>query len=192
MNGLMATRELLRLWIVTSPKTLLFKLFALCSAKLGRCARCMRMSLKGALLGWIALTALHFFWPESHFRYLSLWAFSLTSLWLLHVATFAVRSVAAARRVEHDQAARRSDDERAARASVSGGKLPVPTMSRRQIFDVLVENAGFAVLASLAIPFTEWRPMQGCIGAGQHCVPGGASCCGGLSCCGSPATCRQC
>jgi hypothetical protein len=193
MNGLMATREVVILWVVTPPRTLFRKFFALCSAKLGRCPRCMRLSLRGALLGWIALTALHLFWPKSHFWYLGVWALGFTFLWLLHVGAFAVRSVAAARRVEHDQALRRPGDEGAVRAPIIGSKFSAHTMSRREIFDIFVENAGLAMAASLSIALTDLTPMAGCIGQGDPCAPGGAPCCSGkLSCCGSPATCRQC
>lgn len=94
------------------------RLQALISSKLGRCSKCMRLSLAGAMVGWLASTVVHLLWPGTFLWYLSLLsASSFTLLWLLHVVTFAARVVAGARLAAQLPASRNRPSYRQSRQS---------------------------------------------------------------------------
>jgi hypothetical protein len=77
-------------------------LWALISAKLGRCPRCWRLSLRWAMLGWAAAALVYVveartdLWPSvaTLWPVILVWPFSLTALWSLHIFTYGVRAVA--------------------------------------------------------------------------------------------------
>jgi hypothetical protein len=67
---------------------------ALVLAKLGRCPKCMRLLLGGAVTGWLALAIVVRLWPGFQFRnLLALWPASFTALLLVHIVTYGGRSV---------------------------------------------------------------------------------------------------
>jgi hypothetical protein len=63
------------------------------SAKLGRCSKCFRASLFGAVLGWLAIVPTFAFIPNPECWIVLIWPVSFTALWVLHMLTFAQRSV---------------------------------------------------------------------------------------------------
>lgn len=68
------------------------------SAKLGRCPRCWRLSFRGAVTGWIGAGVTHFLFQDARLWYVILiWSISFSILWLLHIAVFGLRVVAAER-----------------------------------------------------------------------------------------------
>ncbi len=149
----------------------------LASGKLGRCARCMRVSLRGALSGWTAVAAVHVASLDTRLATVALlWASSFTVLWCAHIVTYARRSVASV----------------VVTAAPSGGDAPPPPQgrvwvavdkmlvhgrsglaqhrpTRRQALGTFLKGSAAAVLASIA------RPVPG---LGQ-----GSSCRGRLCCC---------
>ena len=62
------------------------------SAKLGRCARCMRWSLQGAVAGWLVLAVVWLAAPALAWIVL-LWPVGFTALWLSHLYAFGLRGV---------------------------------------------------------------------------------------------------
>lgn len=136
------------------------------SAKLGRCHRCMRWSLRGALLGWIALGIARLIFPAQSYLVLA-WPVSFTALWLLHISVYALRSAVAA----HGYADRPSNaPERATMAPAYGES--VRWLSRRRALQTLVSGFFGAALVSLAYPRR----------ASAECAPGWSGC-GGNICC---------
>jgi len=106
------------------------------SAKLGRCPKCMGLSLSGAVIGWVVVAGVAYFWPQFPFmNLLVLWPASFTSLWLLHIVTSAGRTVVSARQGRE--------------AVVQGQQTTVPVFSRRQVATVFVSGAALAIVASV-------------------------------------------
>src|SRR5260370_17978126 len=77
------------------------RFYALVLAKLGRCPKCMRRLLAGAVTGWLARAIVVGLWPGFQFRnLLALWPASFTALLLVHIVTFGGRRVRWLRRLE--------------------------------------------------------------------------------------------
>ncbi len=142
------------------------RVYALASAKLGRCSKCMGLSLTGAVVGWLVLAAAVYFWPAFPFAHLlAAWPVSLTALWLLHIVTFAGRSMV--REVRERQQCREI-------TPATG-----PIISRRQMAKVFASGLAFAAVVSVAAAAAE--------AAGKHCCGGSCGSCGsGFTC--QPAT----
>ncbi len=64
----------------------------LVSAKVGKCAKCMRWSLRGAVLGWVALGLVWLAAPRWA-PFVLVWPLSFTTLWIIHIVTFGRRVV---------------------------------------------------------------------------------------------------
>ena len=132
---------------------------ALVSAKLGRCPKCMGLSLSGAVLGWLVFFGTLYFWPQFPFvNVLAAVPATFTALWVLHILTFGSRVVAAEKRAGH---------------------VPAPAtgsvMTRRRVAVVFATGVGFAALASAVVPLRALG--QGC---GMRCCLAslnGADCC---------------
>ena len=125
------------------------------SMKIGRCGRCMRLSLRGAVAGWIVLIAVSHFAP----RYgvlVSPWPISFTALWLLHIGTYGVR------------AARTRQES----AETEGG---AHGMTRRALFLRFAGAASFAVLVSATLPEIS-RAQSSCV-TGYHLCADRQHCC---------------
>ena len=128
------------------------RLYALVSAKLGRCSFCMGLALSGAVAGWAVLAAVMHFWPQFPFTILLvLWPASFTALWVLHVVTFGGRAVVAERQV---------------------ASIPGPAMTRRRMVGVFGSGVALAVLASAATPLKAF----GIGGCHSCCNPAGPPC----------------
>jgi hypothetical protein len=122
------------------------------SAKLGRCGRCMRLSLTGALIGWLAFTLASLLWPLPILRALTvIWAASFSLLWFLHLATFTVRAVTAARAVV--AAAQAIDPQ-------------TRTYNRRQLMKLGLKGTTFAMLLSFPLGFERIRALASSLGLG--------------------------
>jgi hypothetical protein len=73
----------------------------LLSAKLGRCPKCMRLSLRGAVVGWFVSATIYFVGPHvvlgqyanPVWPLVLIWPLSFTGLWLLHILVFGARVV---------------------------------------------------------------------------------------------------
>lgn len=146
------------------------------SAKLGRCPKCMGLSLSGAVLGWLVFFGTLYAWPQFPYTtLLVLWPASFTALWALHIVTFGGRSIACVRRAT-------SGTEGAEPADLS-------LMSRRRMVGVFARGVGIAVLASAAVSanaFADQRkPLCTCHG-GPFC--GGCTPCPGSDCLPRPCT----
>lgn len=125
---------------------------SLLSAKVGRCPKCMRASLKGALLGWVAVAVAYLLWPNTRFWYIALlWPLSFSALWLAHIATFGIRIVVAARRVERTQAVGPAGGLEADTPLVVG-EASDGRISRRRMLRYFFEGAALAVLTSVSFP----------------------------------------
>ncbi len=136
---------------VVAVCTAYHRVYALVSAKLGRCSKCMGLSLTGAVVGWLVLAAAVYFWHAFPFAHLlAVWPVSLTALWLLHIVTFAGRGVV--REVRERQQFREI-------TPATG-----PTLSRRQMAKVFASGLVFAAVVSVAAAAAE--------AAGNHCCGG--------------------
>lgn len=101
------------------------------SAKLGRCPRCMGLSLSGAVLGWLVFFGTLYAWPQFPYQtLLALWPTSFTALWLLHILTYGGRNVVAERHTRLTETA------------------PTHLMTRRRLAGVFVGSAVLAIVAS--------------------------------------------
>src|SRR5690348_17261496 len=106
---------------------------ALISEKLGRCPKCMRLSLVGAITGWLVLVGISQFWAQFRFTsLLTVWPVSFTALWLLHILVYASREAVQVLRVERSHA-----------APVIG-----PLYSRRRMVGVFAGSTAVVVLAT--------------------------------------------
>jgi hypothetical protein len=114
----------------------------LVSAKLGRCARCFRLSLVGAAAGWATVAAMSFARVETRLVLgFMLCAGALTVLWAAHIAAFTIRVV---RNIGNIPKA-------------SGAGVPmVPTVkwlnvttSRRQAVGILARSVAVGIVLSL-------------------------------------------
>ena len=118
-------------------------------SKIGRCERCMRQSLAAALLAWGLFGIGQLVWPASFIEDLiSIAAACLTSLWLLHVATYAARAV---KRLRPEGTKRPNHSDLGA---VSASAALDEAIDRRTAFATVARTAGFGVLAS--IPIALW------------------------------------
>ena len=135
---------------------------ALVSAKLGRCSKCMGLSLAGAILGWVVVAAVLVYLPRFEFaNLLILWPASFTALWFLHITTFATRGVISAYR-----------EESSSQAPNGAG---FTTFSRRRAVAMFGSGVAFAAFLSLAA-----GPMRafGACGASTCCGNVGGPCAG--------------
>lgn len=119
-------------------------LVTLVSAKLGSCARCMRLSLRGALWGWAAAGAVHLLWPGTYGEFILAWPVSFTALWFVHIATYGVRRARIMR--EFVRLPHQPDDAR------ERNRFAYPMMSRRRVLVTFAQAVTAAVLASLSMP----------------------------------------
>jgi hypothetical protein len=100
--------------------------------KLGTCGYCMRMNLRGALVGWAITVAAASF--GFNYWYLILpWPVAFTALWALHVTTYAGRSMNAISRTR--------------RAGLNTARV-----TRRLIFIHGMRATALVILSSMAIP----------------------------------------
>lgn len=136
-----------RQWSTSNPmegvmRSLGRKTLALFQAKVGRCARCMRWSAKGAVLGGAGALAADYWWPDSGWSILvALAALSFTALWLVHLIVFAGR---AARLL-----ARSRGPESESRGGLASAVPPEP--ARRALLAGFVKVALLAAVAT-ALP----------------------------------------
>jgi hypothetical protein len=129
------------------------KLRLFVSAKLGRCPRCMRWALRGAVITWAAVIVVHYLSSNLWYWFLPL-PVSFTALWCLHIATFGRRAVRAATNGE-------------TRETVSDA------LTRRK-FLRFARAAAFAVSLSAVLPK---------LAKAQACDPGWGKCRGIDVCC---------
>ncbi len=149
---------------------------ALGAAKLGRCAKCMGLSLSGAVIGWVVLAGVVRYWPQFPFtNLLALWSASFTALWVLHILTFGGRVVAAQHRAQEE-------------AVPATG----PVMTRRRMLRTAGELGVFAGSVGLATLLSLKAAGASCIHVGSQCgsctSPGSfISGCTGITgpCCGN-------
>jgi hypothetical protein len=149
--------------------------------KLGRCARCMRLSLRGAMLSWAGVMAVYWTWPGSQIRYLALLvAAILTAVWLLHILTFAGRRVAAGAKIQG-----RAQPTRADRMDVQGSKgrrQLTSSPTRREMFGIFARGMAVGAAASILIPRQAMAKCGDC-GPGYYdcitnfCGTTGQTCC---------------
>lgn len=162
-------------------RKILNRISQLVSAKLGRCARCMRLSLQGALVGWVAVAGAYQVNPVG-------WIWSVpfvlavpfTILWLGHIAAFATREVRRGRSTQvqpQNQGVPMTISDRGLR-----------TANRRQALAIFVTGTVMGVLASLSVPRAASAMCNGRCGSGTcECNTGR---CGGSDryvCCPSDA-----
>lgn len=121
--------------------------------KLGRCPLCMRWSLRGAVIGWLAVIVLAYVEPRWSYLFLP-WPVSFTALWCLHIAVFGRRAM---------QALANRDPK------VKGSFL----LTRRSVLG-FARAAGFAVALSAMLPS---------IGRAGECREGYSKCKGVDTCC---------
>ncbi len=154
-----------RLW-VDEQRARVADLF---SNKLGRCSKCIRASVQGAVLGWIAVTAIVVLLPDRfHMWYLVLlWPISFTILWLSHIGAYAARGISA-------------QEKELLRESAQGSRR----LTRREMVGVFLNNATFAVAASATLLLTPWQLQAMCYDHGQPCTCHGQGCCDSTDKCG--------
>lgn len=141
------------------------------SAKLGRCPKCMGLSLSGAIIGWIVLAAVLYFWPQFPFaNLLTVWPLSFTALWVLHITIFGGRAVACARR------------ETSGVATTEPAAISL--ISRRRMVGVFARSVCLGVLVSAAVSANAFaapsKPFCTCTVHKPFC--GGCTPCPGSSC----------
>lgn len=143
---------------------------ALISSRLGRCSRCMRLSLMSAMLGWCGFGTAHYFWPATHSDAgILLWPASATALWLLHIGAYAVRRsnsvgngvLLSERPAEGRVGVEHSDVSH--RHGVSG--CPPTRLNRRALLQALAKSGTIALLASLPAlsPVTAQTRVDKCL-----------------------------
>ena len=127
------------------------------SAKLGRCSKCMGLSLGGAVAGWLVLVGVPHIWPQFPFANLvALWPASFSALWLLHVFTYGGRVLAAEHQAQRE------------------GAIRVRVMTRRRIASLFIGSAVLAIVVSIhsATGWNKCCSLSGSGGACGSCVPG--------------------
>jgi len=143
-----------------SARLLIRQIAALVSSKVGQCGKCLRLSLRGALLGWGVATGAYVLGIAGPLLYLVLvWPASFTALWMLHVSAFAVRTVVLTGRMGLKRAA----DLVNFKTASPEDRTREPRLSRRLALRVFCEGAGLAVLVSLA--------LQSLAQAAPNCTP---------------------
>ena len=170
--------------MTTHVRTLSRRLAATWSAKLGRCSRCIQLSMRSAALGWLAVVPAHLLWPNTRFWLLEAWTLSFTSLWLLHIIAFGWRSAAVMGTRARTVVAPDPNADGRVSNPVGVGFVPAGVVARRQAIGAFFTSAGLALLTSLLQPLVRTQPMQNCIWPGSQCLPGGVPCCPGFNCCG--------
>ena len=127
--------------------------YARVSAKVGRCARCMRWSLRGALLGWLAAIVAAVAVPRA-LPVVLVWPVVFTILWGGHIIVFAGRTVHASTREPRATGSAR-------------------IMSRRTVL-ILIRASMFAVAASA---MTKRAQAQSECPGNSHSCPNTEWCC---------------
>jgi len=138
-------------------------------AKLGRCRRCWRLSLKWAALGWAASFAVYVIgsrtdlvpflkvlWPS-----ILVWPLGFTALWLLHMTVFGIRVAAwewngsrrtcdqnGVTKVTHDQEFS-SDPKRETWAVATPTTARTQSLTRRSVIGLFATSVAFAVISSV-------------------------------------------
>jgi hypothetical protein len=121
------------------------------SAKLGRCPKCMGLSLGGAATGWLALAGVLHIWPQFHFANLmALWPASFSALWLLHIFTYGGRVLAAEHQAERE------------------GTAQVRVMTRRRLASLFIASAASAIVVSIQSA-AGWNNCCSLSGSGGAC-----------------------
>jgi len=128
----------------------------LVSSKVGRCARCMRLTLCGAVVGWLAFAATALFAPKLKLAVIVLPS-SFTILWLTHIVTFGVRSMRAVRLIQPT----RTDN--------------VALDSRRHALLLLAQGMALATVTSAMMPRPAWA--QSCDDGYHLCAGNPHGCC---------------
>jgi len=176
---------------------------AVVQRKLGRCARCMRLSLRGAVAGWAAVVLGHFAPVNTYMADLAvLWACSFTALWLAHAAAFAARTAAMTRVtfVSSSNEPATADAVPMLQSATSAAPRQLP---RRDVLKAYFTGTLAAALVSASLPLTALA--KGTCGASLCCcsekcaagfTPGDCDCCD-QGCCpqGFPYACyslRKC
>ncbi len=135
----------------------------LLSTKLGRCPKCFRASLKGAIIGWLAFASVHVALPGSPLQwFVCLCAVMFSLLWASHMMTFATRSAGSTR------------------TAVTDGVLA--HVNRGQALRTFGIALLFAVLASAAFP-ARARADTTCKTCGDSDCPDTPADCGDDVCC---------
>ena len=130
------------------------------SAKLGRCPKCMGLSLGGAATGWLALAGVLHIWPQFPFANLmALWPACFSALWLLHIFTYGGRVLAAERQAQRE------------------GTVRFRVMTRRRLTSLFIGSAVVAIMVSVQSA-TGWNDCCSLPGSGGTC----GSCAGTWSC----------
>lgn len=110
------------------------------AAKVGSCATCMRQSLEAALVAWILFALTVTYYPGATLLVaIEMAASALSVLWLVHVATYAARTLNRSR----------VTDERAARRV--GTNVPPNELGRRSAIGVLLRGAAIGAVSSLPV-----------------------------------------
>lgn len=105
------------------------------SAKLGRCPKCMRLSLIGAISGWLVLGGIVLLQPRFPFtNLLVLWPASFTALWFLHILTYATRATVYTLRKEP--------------SVTDAAAIISPVYSRRRMVGAIAGSTAFVILAT--------------------------------------------
>lgn len=150
------------------------RISGLMSAKLGRCSRCMRLSLKAALVGWAAAAVAYQIQPDGWMRTVALvFAVPFTVLWVGHVTAFATRTLLRERGAQEE-----------------GPRRHVPmiydrrsgTSTRRHALTILASGAVLGVLASLPVPAFAYCNSDRCSSGYCECR---TNACQGGGCCPS-------
>jgi hypothetical protein len=136
---------------------LILKARAYLEAKVGRCTKCMRQSLAATFAAWTAYGIGLTIWPEeSALTLIGLAAVGLTLLWVLHVAVYAARAVAKARRTG------RGFRANGARAETARASLSSDQIGRRQALGVFLRAAGVSAAASIPVILWPARSFAYC------------------------------
>ena len=153
------------------------ELSRLISRKIGRCGKCMRLSLTLMVLAWVSVLVVRLVWPTG-----AIWSaalvptLGLTILWLLHIASFT------ARRVKAERQGRAVDPELPGDRSAVIGLVSEDQMDagRRQVLRLVFKGTILALLTSLPFPRTSWAGCNTCAPGNINCRSTGNSC---TNCC---------
>ncbi len=166
---------------------------ALISAKLGRCAKCWRSSLRLAVAGWLVAAAAYVLGPTILQPVILLWPLAFTALWLAHVVTYTIR-VVAWERAQRDEWRAARGDRRAEHLS------PARPLTRGRMIGAVAKSVLIMVAASASVPFFTGKALADscdctdkltcckkpvatkcCFNPARQeyfCVPPGSTCCG--------------